>query len=93
MSTRNEYDAFAAGLIEVLKGCLARNMKLPLMLCLLGTNGGVQAFRFHGFGKEMERLVNPVPDGFMELPINIMVVDSSGDAVRVVAGTKGFTFQ
>ncbi len=79
-------------LAEAMSECLARGMKLPLVVCAVGVNGSAQLFRFRGPGTEMEELAeHNEPNGMMLLPINIMILDSAGEATRVITA-EGMTF-
>jgi hypothetical protein len=64
--------------------CVARNMKFPLILCAVASNGVVQAYKVHAPGRALWDLAgNSEPDAFMRFPINLMIVDRSGEAMLV----------
>src|SRR5215831_2827982 len=71
-------------------GCAPKNLpkQLPFILCAAGINGAILALRFHGPGREPEILAEHYPGPVFGVPINIMVVDRSGDAARITI-TKG----
>jgi hypothetical protein len=71
---------------EVLETCMERGMRLPFVLCAASRNGTVIGMRIAGPGV-MEDLVKP--NGDFVLPINVMILDQSGEAVRVVVGDAG----
>jgi hypothetical protein len=79
-------------LADVFDRCLADGMKLPFILCAAAVNGSVLAYRFHGPGIAMDELAeHPMPEG-MQLPINLMIVDQTGEATQVVITTEGVSF-
>jgi hypothetical protein len=86
-------DAIARLLVEVLAACLDRGMALPFTVAAVGVNGSILAVRYTS-SADQDR---PVATGIAEhvegtefsLPINIMVVDQNGDAVRIVIDPEG----
>jgi hypothetical protein len=91
---RKQFERFAERTVaEALDRCLARGMKLPFILCVAAVDGAVQALRFHGPGITMEHLVKrAAPGGVMRLPLNVMIVDQMGEALRVLITAKGVSF-
>jgi acetone carboxylase gamma subunit len=54
-----------------------------------GHSGGALGKRW---GLEAEMLVEHTPGGMMQMPINVMIVDATGEAVRVLITPEGATF-
>jgi hypothetical protein len=78
---------------QVLEHCIDQGMELPFILCAAAVNGTVLAFRFHQPGEEMELLAeHSSSDGMMQLPINIMIADQTGEAVQVTLNAEGAAF-
>lgn len=65
-----------------------RGMLLPYVLVIVGVNGMILAARFTTTG-EVEMLVNA--SGMMQLPINMMLINSNGDAARFLITKDGMT--
>jgi hypothetical protein len=77
---------------DVLRVCLDNGFQLPLYVAAVGINGSVMFFRFTDGGDHL--IAEPLVDhdagtGGLVLPINIMVSDARGEAVRVVIGRDG----
>jgi hypothetical protein len=85
-------DNFTESLKAIIAQCRERDMKLPFILAAVAINGSVLAIR--AGEEEPEVLVERVfGSGYFEVPINIMIVDAAGDAVRVlVKGGGRMTF-
>ena len=63
-------------------------MKLPFIICAASPNGTVFCMRFNGPGGEPEVLAqHDEPRGFRS-PINWMMLDQNGEAVRVTIDVK-----
>lgn len=61
-----------------------RKMQFPLILCAIGSNGAVQAYKVHGPRRALWQLTGHfAPGDFMQWPINLMIVDRAGEAMRV----------
>jgi hypothetical protein len=73
-----------------------RAMPLPWLLAVVAINGSVLALRItqrsRGEGLESEILAENYVDRMMAIPINAMIVDAKGEAVRVVITGKGLRF-
>jgi hypothetical protein len=82
--------------VSVLQHCQKRNMPLPYLFVAVAINGGILGARYlldeSGEGLEAEMLVEPTPGGMMQMPINVMIVDATGEAVRVLITPEGATF-
>lgn len=72
---------------DALEHCVENGMKLPFIMCAAAVNGSVVAMRVTG--DEPETLAEHFEDEGFELPINIMVMDQAGDAVRMRIGADG----
>jgi hypothetical protein len=61
-----------------------RKMQFPLILCAIGANGAVQAYKVHGPGRALWQLTDQSALGdSMQWPINLMIVDRAGEAMLV----------
>lgn len=61
-----------------------RKMKFPLIVCAVGANGTIQAYKVHDPRRALWQLSgHPEPGDFMQWPINLMIVDRLGEAIRV----------
>ena len=70
-------------IIDVLTACGERGMQPPFIVCVASPNGSVLAVRIVGDGSPGESLAQHFePEGF-KTPITCMVIDQTGDAVRV----------
>ncbi len=87
---------FSEHLGDVLVTCLENGMQAPLTLAAVAVNGGVLVFRYtwseshEGFDAEM--LVEHPEGKGLALPINIMIVDSGGEAARVLIEQGGIEY-
>jgi len=80
--------------------CLAEMQRAEyaaaIPLVAVAINGGILGARYlldeTGEGLEAEMLVEHTPVGMMQLPINVMIVDAKGEAVRVLITPEGATF-
>ena len=68
---------------EILRICRERGMKLPFIICAASSNGTVFCMRFNGPGGEPDVLAQHDEPGGFKSPINWMVLDQNGEAVRV----------
>ena len=73
---------------EYLALCLDRGLSLPFHVTAVGANGSVQACRIvNAAGQiKVQTIVEHIEPGGFRLPVNTMVVDASGQALRVVMG-------
>jgi hypothetical protein len=71
-------------------------MPLPYLFVAVAINGGILGARYlldeSGTGLEAEMLVEHTPGGMMQMPINVMIIDAKGEAVRVLVTPEGATF-
>jgi hypothetical protein len=73
---------------EILRICRERNMKLPFIICAASPKRTVFCMRFNGPRGEPEVLAqHREPDGFKS-PINWIVLDQNGEAVRVTVDVR-----
>lgn len=79
-------DAFG----EIFSECRGLGMPLPYLAALVGINGSSTVYRLTAGqdhdGLDAEFLMTHEVGGGFQTPINIMIVDASGDAVRVTMG-------
>jgi uncharacterized protein (DUF302 family) len=79
-------------ILEALRHCIEIGMKLPFVVCAVGTNGSVLVTRINE-GREPDTLAQHSEDHGFTTPVNIMVVDQDGEAARVVIKGGGITYQ
>jgi hypothetical protein len=74
----------AAKITEAISACLQRGMKLPFVVAMVGPNGSVFCLRYDmseaGDGLEATPLAEHGDPGDFASPINMMVVDQTGQA-------------
>ena len=63
--------------------CINIGMKQPCILCAVSPNGSVLAMRFNE-GHDPDSLTEPFANDTFMAPLNLMVVDRDGKAMRVV---------
>ena len=63
-------------------------MKLPFIICAASPNGTVFCMRFGGPGGQPDVLAQHDKPGGFKSPINWMVLDQNGEAVRVTIDVK-----
>ena len=68
---------------KALSHCIDIGMKQPCVLCAVSPNGSVLAMRFSE-GHDPDPLMEPVENDAFTAPLNLMVVDRDGKAMRVV---------
>jgi hypothetical protein len=77
---------------EALDGCLKRGMQLPFIVCAVSLNGSVICMRANGMSADTDLLAEHYEGlGFL-LPVNIMVIDKTGEAARIVFAIEGIVF-
>ncbi len=87
---------FSEHLGDVLVTCLENGMQAPLTLAAVAVNGGVLVIRYtwseslEGFDAEV--LAEPPEGKGLAMPINIMIVDSGGEAARVLIEQGGIEY-
>jgi|ERR1700734_2213368 hypothetical protein len=73
--------------------CLARDMKFPLTLCAVASNGAMQAYKIHAPGRALWELAeHSEPDTFTRFPINLMIVDRTSTALLARFEVEGVAF-
>jgi hypothetical protein len=70
--------------VEVLTQCTDNGMALPFIVCAISTNGSVLVVRINGGHGPDTTLAQHFEDDVFKMPMNIVVVDRLGEAVRVV---------
>jgi hypothetical protein len=75
---------------QALTECEAKGMKLPFILCAASLNGSVFCIRTAGSDREI--LAEHYEGGSFQLPINIMVIDQTGEAARIAIEAEGLKF-
>jgi hypothetical protein len=78
-------------LVRALSACLTRGMELPLICVAVAVNDSLFAVRYEGTDAGFHGTLlaeHNVERGFV-LPINIMVVDQIGEAVRAKVDVTG----
>ena len=87
---------FGEHLRNVLVTCLENGMQAPLTLTAVAVNGDALVIRYtrseshEGFDAEV--LAEPPEGKGLALPINIMIVDSGGEAARVLIEQGGIEY-
>jgi hypothetical protein len=80
MPTMKELEA---NIVAVLRQCIDNGMKLPFIVCVISPNGSVLVTRANK-GREPDVLAHHIENDVFTSPVNIMVVDHHGEAVRIV---------
>src|SRR6185295_12611864 len=68
---------------KALSHCIDIGMKQPCILCAVSPNGSVLAMRFNE-GHDPDPLTEPFENDTFTAPLNLMVIDRDGKAMRVV---------
>jgi hypothetical protein len=79
-------------IVDVMNQCIENGMRPPFIVCAVSSNGSVLATRISEW-REPDTLAQHFEDNAFVTPINIMVVDSSGEAVPVVIRGGGVRYQ
>ncbi len=87
---QGEYMTEALG--AVLQECEQKGMVLPFILVAVGRNGSVLVLRVPGGGSEGELLAEHDEDEGFRTPITCMVVDQTGEAVRITIQAEEVTY-
>jgi hypothetical protein len=78
---------------EGLDECLRRGMHEPFIIVVVGLNGVIFAARVPANTADpAEVLVDCADDAIIAVPINVMIVDRTGEAARVVVTATGKTW-
>jgi hypothetical protein len=91
-----QMEEFAEEVPEILEECHVRGLVLPYFLVAIAANGSIMALRCTeqpNQGIDAQLIVRRLINEAMELPINIMIVDSVGEACRVIITPAGATFR
>lgn len=65
-------------------------MQFPFHVASVAVNGSVLVVRYTDI-RDCVVLAGHLEGGAFKVPVNMMIVDSGGEAVRVVIGNDGFT--
>lgn len=80
-------------LVEILYELIDHGFKLPVHCAMVGVNGSVSATLIEKAEGQprlsTERTVEHIVDGRFVVPINVFLVDSRGEAVRVLVREGG----
>ena len=90
--TEENLDPLARAMGEALEACLKLGFELPLHAVAVGLNGSVLAVRYvaaEGGGLAAQPLAEYFENAQFTAPVNIMIVDASGEAARVIIGPDG----
>jgi hypothetical protein len=78
---------------NAIERCQSRGMRFPLLLVAIGVNGALFSARYtertEGDGLDVEMMAEHSVEPGIQLPINIMIVDPTGEAARVLIGSAG----
>ena len=78
--------------VKALRHCVDNGMKLPFIVCAISPNGSVLVTRVND-GREPDTLAQHLEDDAFKMPVNIVVVDHYGEAVRVVIKGGEISYQ
>lgn len=88
-------DELTTALRQALETCLANGMTLPFVAAAVASNSSVFTVRYEpdpqGEGLRAVPLADHTEGSGFALPINIMIMDQAGEAVRVKIATSGET--
>ncbi len=86
-------DDLASATGEILDACMNRGMELPFVMVAVAANSSIYAHRYEedetGDGLDVVPLAEHIVGPGFQLPINMMLVDATGEAVRIVIGREG----
>jgi hypothetical protein len=87
-------EELAGQMTEALKHCLSIGMVLPFIVSTVSPNGSVYVIRYVEAGKDLraEPLALHTEESGFALPVNIIIVDQTGQAVLVAINQAGMTF-
>ena len=89
-------NSLSEGFQEALRMCLENGMQAPLIIAVVAVNGSVMAGRYiwneshEGF--DYVELAEHIEGEGFAVPINMMIVDSGGEAARVLIGREGIEY-
>lgn len=75
--------------VETLNGALERGLVFPLYMAAVARNGSTIVARFPAAGQEAEFLAEHIEGQGLDLPIKMMVTDTSAQALLVVMDAEG----
>jgi hypothetical protein len=76
--------------VEMLRKCVDNGMKLPFVVCAVGSNGSTLVTRIND-GRDPDTLAQHFEDQGFRMPVNVMVVDHHGEAAQVGIKSSGIT--
>ncbi len=85
-------DEITAVLAEILQECEQRGMVLPFVMLAASRNGTVLAVRVPGGGRDGELLAEHSEEGMFDMPITCVVLDKTGEAVRITIQAEEVTY-
>jgi len=77
---------------DILSACEDRGMQRPFIVCAASPNGSVLCVRANPDGEEPDVLAEHYDAHMFRLPITVMVLDQTGEAVRITITVKGVAF-
>ncbi len=81
---------------NILRTCLENGMQAPLTVAVVAVNGSILAGRYFWSesheGFDYVELAEHIEGEGFAVPINIMIVDSGGEAARVLIGREGIEY-
>lgn len=72
---------------DALQTCVDRGMAIPFTVVAVGANGSLFALKFDG--KDGHPIAEHYVNDTFRAPVNIIVVDANGAALRIVIGKDG----
>ena len=85
-------EEMTAVLAEILQECEQRGMVLPFVMVAASRNGTVLAMRVPGGGRDGEVLAEHSEEGMFAMPITCVVLDKTGEAVRITIQAEEVTY-
>src|SRR5262245_43104389 len=79
----------SSAIAEVLQRALELGLKLPFTIVAIGVNGSISAVRFESAGDHLQPVDIYTSNAAIALPINIAIIESVGEAMRVVITAEG----
>ncbi len=85
-------DEMTAVLAGILQECERRGMAVPFVIVAASRNGSVLAMRVPGGGRDGEVLAEHSEEGMFAMPITCVVLDKTGEAVRITIQAEEVTY-
>ena len=85
-------EEMTAVLAEILQECERKGMTLPFVMVAASRNGSVLAVRVPGGGRDVELLSEHSEEGMFDMPITCVVLDKTGEAVRITIQAEEVTY-